>query len=97
MDVLKKIFISVPEYHKIINTDDFNTFEVSSVRWVKDVLENHDKNFNDFFKMMQNHEKCQVWFSSFIGFFYQHGIGCDINKNLALELFSIIVNNKIYK
>src|SRR3954468_7500480 len=28
-------------------------------------------------------------------FFYQHGIGCDVNRNMALELYLLIVNNKI--
>ena len=69
------------------------------IKWIKDTLKIHDNNKDpkDVFKMMQNHEKCQIWFSSLIGFFYQHGIGCDINKNVALGLYLQIVNNESYE
>ena len=84
-------------YDKIIHMDDyfdFDTFEDALVKWVKNIFKSHYKNLDEFFKMMQNHENYQVWFSSFIGFLYQYGIGCDINKNAALELYLLIVNNK---
>ena len=43
----------------------------------------------------QDHKKYQIWFTSIVGFFFQHGIGCDVNRNMALELYLMIVNNKI--
>ena len=58
-------------YHKIIDTDDFNTFEDTSIKWIKNVIENNDKNPEIFLKMMQNNKKYQAWFASIVGFFYQ--------------------------
>ena len=80
-------------YHKIIYTDDFNTFEDTTIKWIKNVIEKHNKNPEIFLKMMQNHKKHQIWFASIVGFFYQHGIGCDINRKMTLELYLLIVNN----
>ncbi len=36
-----------------------------------------------FLKSIQNHK---VWFSSLIGFLYQHGIRCNVDKDKALEM-----------
>ena len=74
-------------YHKIIDADVLNTFEDTLIKWVKNALKNHDKYPEALFKMMENHENCQTWFAGFMGFLYQHGIGCDINRNSALELY----------
>src|ERR1044072_929554 len=80
-------------YHKIIDTDDFNTFEDTLIKWIKNVIENHNKNPENFLNMMQSHKNHQIWFTSFMGFFYQHGIlGCDINRNMALKLYSLSNN-----
>ncbi len=40
-------------------------------------LEHNDLNVKIFLELIQNHE---IWSSSLIGFFYQHGIGCNVNK-----------------
>src|SRR5436190_11413539 len=82
-------------YHKIIYTDDFNTFEDTTIKWIKNVIEKHNKNPEIFLKMMQNHKKHQIWFASIVGFFYQHGIGCDINRKMALELYLLIANESL--
>ena len=43
---------------------------------------------------MKNHEQTKFWFSSIIGFFYQLGIDrCDVDKNKALELYLLAVDN----
>jgi hypothetical protein len=42
---------------------------------------------------MRNHKENEFWFSSIIGFFYQYGIGCDINKDKSLELYLLSINN----
>src|SRR5436305_3616830 len=81
-------------YNKMINIDDLSTFEDTLVKWMKKELGNQDKNPENFFKMMQNHN----WLTSLMGFFYQHGIGCDINRNMALELYSLNddLNNQLH-
>src|SRR5436190_19232595 len=76
-------------YHKIIDADDLGIFEDTLIKWIKDLLENHDKDLKDFLKMMQNHQNHQIWFTSLVGFFYQHGIGCDISRNMSLKLYSL--------
>ena len=35
---------------------------------------------------MENHQQSELWFSSLIGYFYQHGIGRKESKNKALIL-----------
>ena len=65
-------------YKKIIDTNNFNTLENILSKWIKN-LDNES-----IFELMQNHEQTKLWFSSIIGFFYQLGINCDVDKNKAL-------------
>ena len=44
---------------------------------------------------MENHKENKFWFSSFIGFFYQLGIGCNLDRKKALELYLLAINNEI--
>src|SRR6266498_5367394 len=90
-------------YNRLINTiNSFDDFENLSIEWIKSTLEHNDMNAETFLESIQNH---QILFSSLIGFFYQHGIGCNVNKDKALEmyLFAImqdkdqIFNNTIAK
>ena len=34
------------------------------------------------------------WFTSLIGFFYQSGIGCDPDRNRAMELYLLAINDE---
>ena len=89
-------------YDRIINTDSFDDFEVSSIEWIMNTLERNDMNAKIFFELNQNH---RIGFSSLIGFFHQHGIGCDANRDKALEMYLLaikhdkdqIINNIIAK
>src|ERR1043165_1975302 len=76
-------------YRKIINTNDFNTFEKN----LNELIKNIDKNVETIFELMKNHEQMKFWFSSIIGFFYQLGINCDADKSKALEFYLLAVNN----
>src|SRR4051812_10304777 len=78
-------------YQKIINTNDFSNFENTLIN---DRIMNIDQNAKTILKLMQNHEENEFWFSSIIGFFYQYGIGCDVDKKKALELYLSYVNNE---
>ncbi|CAB4376150.1 unnamed protein product [Rhizophagus irregularis] len=87
-----KIFIkefSKEFYQKIIDIKDINTFEITLKKWIK----NLDKNIKSILELMKNHNKNELLFSSIIGFFYQYGIGCNIDKNKALKLYLLAVNN----
>ena len=85
-------------YIKIIKTKDFNNFEKIFSEWINHHLKIHDKNPKKILELMKNHEMSEFWFISFIGFFYQLGIGCNINKDKALKLYLSCINvNEIEK
>ncbi|CAB4481157.1 unnamed protein product [Rhizophagus irregularis] len=79
-------------YQKIIVICDYLvTFENTLNEWIKNI----GKDTKTILELMQNHEKCELWFSGILGFFYQCGIGCDhVDKTKALELYSLAVSNK---
>ena len=85
---LKKFLIDI--YYKIIDVEDFSNFEIILSEFIIYI----DKNVKTILELMKNHKESETWFSSIIGFFYQHGIGCDANKNKALELYLLAVNNE---
>ena len=76
-------------HQKIIDTNDFYIFENTLIEWIKNI----DKNAKTILELMQSHND-KVWFTSIIGFFYQHGIVCDVNENKALEMYLLAVNNE---
>ena len=63
-------------YQKIIDTSNFGTFENTLIEWIKNIYKNTKK----FFELMKSHELSEIWFSSIVGFFYQHGIGCSVRQ-----------------
>ncbi|CAB4398201.1 unnamed protein product [Rhizophagus irregularis] len=76
-------------YHKILEIKDFhNTFENNLCDWIKNISKN-----KTILKLMQYHKE-NSYFTSIIGFFYQHGINCIIDRNKALELYLLAVNNE---
>src|SRR3954451_13241926 len=76
-------------YQKIIDINNFNIFENILNEWIKSI----DKEMELVFELMQNHKQTQFWFSSIIGFFYQLGISCNVDKNKALELYLLAIDN----
>src|ERR1044072_2586888 len=77
-------------YQKIIDTKEFNTFEETLTEWIKNI---DNKDGKSIFELMKNHERTKFWFSSVIGFFYQLGMDCDVDKSKALELYLLAINN----
>ncbi|GES87833.1 Sel1 repeat family protein [Rhizophagus clarus] len=94
-NVLKNIIYNF--YHKIIETNDFNDFEKNSSEWIEHKLESYNKNPKKFLELMENHKESKLLFTSFIGFFYQHGIGCNLDKEKAVEFYLLSVNNETAK
>ncbi|RIA92894.1 hypothetical protein C1645_820087 [Glomus cerebriforme] len=93
---LKKFFKDF--YRMIIETKDFKYFEKISNEWIKFYLEiNDNKNPKNILELMKNHKQSKFWFTSLIGFFYQHGMGCDLDKEKAVELYRLAINNEIEK
>ncbi|CAB4383949.1 unnamed protein product [Rhizophagus irregularis] len=76
-------------YQNIINMNDLNTFEETLNEWMKNI----DKDTETILELMKNHKENELWFSSIIGYFYQNGISCDIDKNMAFDLYSLAINN----
>src|ERR1043166_3443288 len=79
---------SINFYQKIVDTNDFKTFESTLTEWIINIDVN-----KLIFESIQSHEQTNFWFSSIIGFFYQYGIGCDVDKKKALELYLLAVGN----
>src|ERR1043165_1980098 len=77
---------SINFYRKIIGINDFNTFENTLSEWIKNI----NKNTKEILELMQKNKFC---FSSIIGFFYQYGISCDVDKNKSLKFYLLAVNN----
>src|SRR5688572_19218393 len=71
-------------YLRIIDTNAFDNFENLSIEWIRNTLKRDNINAKTFLESIQDH---QISFSSLIGFFYQHGIGCNIDKDKALEMY----------
>src|SRR5436305_9009665 len=76
-------------HQKIIDTNDFYIFENTLIEWIKNI----DKNAKTILELMQSHND-KVWFTSIIGFFYQYGIGCDVDENKALEMYLLTFNDE---
>ncbi|CAG8614577.1 6505_t:CDS:2 [Funneliformis mosseae] len=75
---------------------DLENFENNVTKWVKLIEESQRIDFNTIIELMRNHHKSDSWFSSLIGFFYQHGIGgCVINEDKALESYLLAVKIEI--
>src|SRR6266542_1614806 len=75
-------------HNRIVNTDSFDNFENLLIEWIKDTLEHNDVHAETFLESIQNQ---QILLSSLIGFFYQHGIGCNVNKDKALEMYLMAI------
>ncbi|UZO06667.1 uncharacterized protein OCT59_026978 [Rhizophagus irregularis] len=77
--------------NNIIKMDDFGNFENILTNWMNSFLENsNDKDPKKILKIMKNHKENKSWFTSLIGYFYQFGIGCNLNREKALDCYLII-------
>ncbi|CAB4492143.1 unnamed protein product [Rhizophagus irregularis] len=82
-------------YNKIIETNDFNNFEKIFCECIKSEIEiNNYENYNYILNMIENHIESKFWFTSLIGFFYNFGIGCKLNKEKALDFYLLVIDNE---
>ncbi|EXX58581.1 uncharacterized protein OCT59_026924 [Rhizophagus irregularis] len=81
--------------NNIIKSYDFENFEKISTNWMKTSFESNDKDPERILKIMENHKGNKSWFTSLIGYFYQFGIGCNLNREKALDCYLIAINNNI--
>ncbi|CAB5396307.1 unnamed protein product [Rhizophagus irregularis] len=75
---------------KIIDTNNLITLENTLIEWIKNI---DNKDTKIILESMQNHKDNELLFSSIIGFFYQHGIGCIVDKNKSLDFYILTINN----
>src|SRR3954452_22132478 len=78
-------------HQKIIDPKDLNTLDNTLSEWIENI---DDYNTKRILELMQTHKENEFWFSSIIGFFYQYGIGCDVDNNKAMKLYLLAVNNE---
>jgi TPR repeat protein len=78
------------EFHrKIIDMNNINNFE----NILSELINVYDKSTKSILELMKNHKKKKFWFSSIMGFFYQYGIYCNIDKDMALESYLLAIKN----
>src|SRR3954454_15710050 len=90
-------------YRQIVKMENYNNLENTLTEWMKDFFKSNKKNSQEILKLMENHQEKEIWFSSLIGFFYEHGISDNnndadtdnvvIDKNKSLELYLLSINN----
>ena len=81
-------------YRQVIKIRNYVNFEKILTEWIKEFFDHNKKDSKIILKLMEDHEESESWFSSLIGFFYEHGIGVIIDKNKSLELYSSINNER---
>src|SRR6266498_811980 len=82
------------DIHKNFSSSkNIEEFENLTIEWLNFLEDFQFINLKKMMEFMKNHQKNDLWFSSLIGFFYQHGIGkCEVNKNKALESYLLAID-----
>jgi len=93
-----KIFLIefLNDFHNRISfAKNIDEIENKTIKWINVLEDFQCINSRTMIGLMENHQKNDLWFSSLIGFFYQHGIGeCEVNQNKALESYLLAVNTE---
>lgn len=55
----------------------------------------YNKKSENILKIMENLKESKFWFTSLMGFFYQIGIKCDLNKDKVLKIYFLSIKNEI--
>ncbi|RIA81922.1 hypothetical protein C1645_881328 [Glomus cerebriforme] len=74
-------------YIILLNTMDIPQYDKLS-KTINNFLLDYDLDPKDVFEIMTSSSQNIFCYSSLIGYFFQHGIGCEVNKAKALEIFS---------
>ncbi len=82
-------------HNRISFAKNIDEIENKTIKWINVLEDFQCINSRTMIGLMENHQKNDLWFSSLIGFFYQHGIGeCEVNQNKALESYLLAVNTE---
>ncbi|CAB4391859.1 unnamed protein product [Rhizophagus irregularis] len=80
-------------YVILLNIDIKSDIEVQLNEFMNNFLFEYDLDPKDVLDIMTNNSENIFCYSSLIGFYYQYGIGCEINKIKAYEVFFNAVKN----
>ncbi|GBC03074.1 hypothetical protein RclHR1_04980019 [Rhizophagus clarus] len=80
-------------YVILLNIDIKNDIEVQLNDFMNNFLFEYDLDPKDVFNIMTLNSQNIFYYSSLIGFFYQYGIGCEIDKIKASDIFFNTVKN----
>ncbi|CAB4472969.1 unnamed protein product [Rhizophagus irregularis] len=80
-------------YRQIIKIEYYPKFRNILKEWIKDYLNYNEKNPEIILKLMENHKENENWFSSLIGFFYEHILDKKIDECLILNFYLSSIKN----
>ncbi|UZO08334.1 uncharacterized protein OCT59_028592 [Rhizophagus irregularis] len=83
-------------YRRIVKIDsnNYENFEDILLTWLQYFFFSNKKNPEIILKLMENHKENENWFSSLIGFFYDHNIiSSIIDKDKSLKLYLLSIYN----
>ncbi|RGB24453.1 hypothetical protein C1646_773085 [Rhizophagus diaphanus] len=80
-------------YRQIIKIEYYPKFRNILKEWIKDYLNYNEKDPEMILKFMKNHKENENWFSSLIGFFYEHILNNKIDKCLILNFYLSSIKN----
>ena len=62
-------------YRQVMKIQNYAKFEMILTEWIQDFFNYNEKDPKIILELMKNHEENENWFSSLIGFFYDHDMG----------------------
>ncbi len=70
-------------------------FEIFKPDWLKEYIEKQNIDSKKLLEMMLNHDQSNDYFASYIGYFYQNGIGTEVNNQKSLAYYLQITNMQL--
>ena len=84
---LTEKFVSQLYFKTQFQNNNNNPFEEFSPDWLKLFIEKQNIDSEKLLEMMLKHNQSNFYFTSFIGYFYQYGIGTEIIKQKSLAYY----------
>jgi TPR repeat protein len=80
-------------YTYLLNLEFQHEFDYLCSKFIYTFLFEYDLDPNNVFKILTSNSQNIICYSSLIGFFYQYGIGCEVDKIKAFEIYSNTIKN----
>ncbi|RIA86967.1 hypothetical protein C1645_310536 [Glomus cerebriforme] len=81
-------------YRQVMKIEDKGNLKNILKEWLQNFLSQNKKEPKEVLNLMENHQENKTWFSSLIGFFYECGIGNNINKEKAFKFYRLLIHNQ---